>query len=45
MACWRQGFYVRFGGDTLQLAPPFVAERSDIDAVVNAIGDALHKQP
>ena len=43
MACWRQGFYVRFGGDTLQLAPPFVAERSDIDAVVNAIGEALHQ--
>ena len=45
MRCWDKGFYVRFGGDTLQLAPPFVAERGEIDAVVNAIGEALDQQP
>jgi beta-alanine--pyruvate transaminase len=44
MRCWEKGFYVRFGGDTLQLAPPFVAERSDIDAVVNVLGEALAAQ-
>jgi beta-alanine--pyruvate transaminase len=41
MELWRKGFYVRFGGDTLQLAPPFIASRGEIDAVVNAIGEAL----
>jgi len=45
MRLWEQGFYVRCGGDTLQLAPPFVTRREEIDAVVNAIGDALRAQP
>ena len=45
MHCWRNGFYVRFGGDTLQLAPPFISSRAEIDAVVNAIGEALLAQP
>jgi len=44
MRCWDKGFYVRFGGDTLQLAPPFVAERAEFDAIVNAIGEALNVQ-
>ena len=41
MKCWQKGFYVRYGGDTLQLAPPFISERSEIDALVNALGDAI----
>ncbi|WP_198972686.1 aspartate aminotransferase family protein [Xylophilus sp. ASV27] len=41
MACWKKGFYVRYGGDTIQLAPPFIAERAEIDRLVNALGDAL----
>ncbi len=41
MKCWEKGFYVRYGGDTLQLAPPFVVERGEIDALVNALGEAL----
>ncbi|WP_298013522.1 aspartate aminotransferase family protein [uncultured Aquabacterium sp.] len=41
MHCWRQGFYVRFGGDTIQLAPPFVSTPAQIDDLVNALGDAL----
>jgi beta-alanine--pyruvate transaminase len=28
--CWEAGLYVRWGGDTLQFAPPFVAEPDDI---------------
>jgi beta-alanine--pyruvate transaminase len=24
MACWRKGLYVRHGGDTIQLTPPFI---------------------
>lgn len=41
MACWRKGFYVRYGGDTIQIAPPFIVERAEIDRLVNALGDAL----
>jgi beta-alanine--pyruvate transaminase len=41
MACWKKGFYVRYGGDTIQLAPAFVTEKAEIDRLVNALGDAL----
>ena len=41
MACWKKGFYVRYGGDTIQLAPPFISEKVDIDRLINALGDAL----
>ncbi|MGH6626451.1 MAG: aspartate aminotransferase family protein [Burkholderiaceae bacterium] len=44
MRCWNKGFYVRYGGDTLQLAPPFVARREDIDALINVLGEALNAQ-
>jgi beta-alanine--pyruvate transaminase len=43
MACWKKGFYVRYGGDTIQLAPPFITERDEIDRLVNALGDALNE--
>ncbi|MFT4265759.1 MAG: aspartate aminotransferase family protein [Xenophilus sp.] len=41
MACWKKGFYVRYGADTLQLAPPFISEKAEIDRLVNALGEAL----
>ena len=41
MNCWKKGFYVRYGGDTIQLAPPFIAEKAEIDRMVNALADAL----
>ncbi|MCO5104485.1 MAG: aspartate aminotransferase family protein [Burkholderiaceae bacterium] len=41
MACWKKGFYVRYGGDTIQLAPPFISEKDEIDRLINALGDAL----
>ena len=41
MACWKKGFYVRYGGDTIQLAPPFVSTPAEIDRLVSALGDAL----
>ena len=43
MKCWDKGFYVRYGGDTIQLAPPFISERAEIDRLVNALGDALNE--
>ena len=44
MRCWQAGFYLRFGGDTIQLAPPFVSTPAEIDSLVNALGEALLKQ-
>ncbi len=41
MAMWRKGFYVRHGGDTIQLAPPFIATPDEIDLLINALGETL----
>ena len=41
MKCWEKGFYVRYGGDCIALAPPFITERDEIDALVNALGESL----
>jgi beta-alanine--pyruvate transaminase len=41
MHCWNHGFYVRYGGDTIQLAPPFVAEHAEIDRLIDAVGEAI----
>jgi beta-alanine--pyruvate transaminase len=41
MKCLDAGFYVRYGGDTIQLAPPFIVEKSEIDKLVSVLGDAL----
>jgi beta-alanine--pyruvate transaminase len=42
MKCLDKGFYVRYGGDTIQLAPPFIIEKSEIDSLINALGEALN---
>ena len=42
MRCLEKGFYVRYGGDTIQLAPPFIIEKSEIDSLVNALGESLN---
>ncbi|MCT9812990.1 aspartate aminotransferase family protein [Acidovorax sp. Be4] len=41
MQCWELGFYVRYGADTIQLAPPFISTEAEIDRLVSALGDAL----
>ena len=43
MRCYDAGFYVRYGGDTIQLAPPFIVEKPEIDRLIAALGDALAK--
>jgi beta-alanine--pyruvate transaminase len=43
MKCWEKGFYVRCGGDTLQLGLPFISTEHEIDLVVNAIGESLNE--
>ena len=41
MRMWQKGFYVRYGGDTVQLGLPFITETSEIDRLVGALGDTL----
>jgi len=43
MNCWHKGFYVRYAGDTIQLAPPFVSEKAEIERLVSALSDALRE--
>jgi beta-alanine--pyruvate transaminase len=42
MKCLASGVYVRYGGDTIQLAPPFIIEKPEIDRLVSVLGDALN---
>jgi beta-alanine--pyruvate transaminase len=43
MALWKAGFYVRFGGDTLQFGPTFNAKPEDLDRMFDAVGEALNR--
>lgn len=43
LALWQAGFYVRFGSDNLQFGPMFNAKATDLDRLVNAVGDTLYK--
>jgi beta-alanine--pyruvate transaminase len=42
MAMLEKGFYVRYGGDTIQLAPPFISTPAQIDSLVNALGECIN---
>jgi beta-alanine--pyruvate transaminase len=41
MKCLANGVYVRYGGDTIQIAPPFIVEKSEIDRLVSVLAEAL----
>jgi beta-alanine--pyruvate transaminase len=41
MKCLEKGVYVRYGGDTIQLAPPFIVEKPELDLLVSVVADAL----
>ena len=43
MAMLRKGFYVRYGGDTIQLAPPFITTSAQIDSLINALGESINQ--
>jgi beta-alanine--pyruvate transaminase len=43
MRMWEKGFYIRYGGDTLQLGLPFITEKAEIDSLVEALGDSLRE--
>jgi beta-alanine--pyruvate transaminase len=38
---WEKGFYVRYGGDTIQLGLPFVIEKDEIDSLLSALHETL----
>jgi beta-alanine--pyruvate transaminase len=40
---WEKGFYVRYGGDTIQMGLPFTTEKSEIDGLVEALADSLRE--
>lgn len=41
MRMWEKGFYVRYGGDTIQLGLPFVIEKNEIDSLLTALKESL----
>ncbi len=43
MAMYLKGYYVRYGGDTIQLAPPFISTLTEIDSLLSALGDTLQE--
>lgn len=42
MRMWDKGFYVRYGGDTIQLGLPFIVEPEEIDTLISALGDSIN---
>ncbi|MDA1371660.1 MAG: aspartate aminotransferase family protein [Proteobacteria bacterium] len=43
LKCLEKGYYVRWGADTLQLAPPFISSKDEIDGLINAVGESLQE--
>ncbi|MFG6489818.1 aspartate aminotransferase family protein [Roseateles sp. BYS78W] len=43
MAMYRKGFYVRYGGDTIQLAPPFTSTPHEIETLLDALAETFHE--
>jgi len=41
MKMWQKGFYVRYGGDTIQLGLPFTTELTEMDSLISALGETL----
>tara|TARA_R110002094_G_scaffold51018_4_gene62638 strand:- start:45 stop:1388 length:1344 start_codon:yes stop_codon:yes gene_type:complete len=43
MKMWDKGYYVRYGGDTIQLGLPFTTQREEIDSLISALGDSINE--
>jgi beta-alanine--pyruvate transaminase len=41
LALWEAGFYVRFGGDTLQFGPPFATTEAELERLFDAVAETL----
>ena len=37
MKCLDKGIYVRYGADTIQMAPPFISEKAEIERMVSIV--------
>jgi beta-alanine--pyruvate transaminase len=42
--CFKHGALVRPAGEVLVIAPPYIAEASHIDQLVNTLADAIRRQ-
>ena len=40
---WQKGFFVRYGGATIQLGLPFTTEKEEIDSLINALGETFNE--
>lgn len=45
MAMFKKGYCVRYGGDTIQLAPPFISTAQEIDSLMSVLGDTPQDIP
>jgi beta-alanine--pyruvate transaminase len=43
MNLWEKGFYVRYGGDTIQLGLPFATSDSELEALIDGVAQALRE--
>nr|WP_299240733.1 aspartate aminotransferase family protein [uncultured Halomonas sp.] len=43
LALWEDGFYVRYGGDTLQFGPPFASTPEELERLFDAVATTLDK--
>ena len=41
MRCWEKGLYVRFTADSLQLGPPFIIQKNQIDTICNLLAECI----
>jgi beta-alanine--pyruvate transaminase len=41
MECWKRGLYLRYSADNVQLGPPFISEKSEIDTMCNILADVI----
>ncbi|MEO2015527.1 MAG: aspartate aminotransferase family protein [Fuerstiella sp.] len=39
--CFEAGVYVRCGGNTIQIAPPFISEKEELDNLFNILSDVI----
>jgi beta-alanine--pyruvate transaminase len=42
MKMWDKGFYVRYGGDTIQLGLPFIVDKHEVDLLMTALDECLN---
>ncbi len=43
MKMWDKGYYVRYGGDTIQMGMPFVSQPEEVDSLISALGDSIQE--